>query len=176
MAKKKTNNRFAVIDFETANGYRETVCSVGVVIVEDCKIVDKFYSLINPQTKYFEKHCVAAHGLRYNDVKNSPKFSEVWEKVDKMIGNSPIVAHNAAFEKSCINACSRAFDTNNDYQYIDTLKLSRKYNKHLDSHKLNILCEDIGYDLKNYHNALADAEACAMVFINFIKNNKVIDI
>ena len=109
MAKKKTNNRFAVIDFETANGYRETVCSVGVVIVEDCKIVDKFYSLINPQTKYFEKHCVAAHGLRYNDVKNSPKFSEVWEKVDKMIGNSPIVAHNAAFEKSCINACSVSY-------------------------------------------------------------------
>ena len=44
MVKRKTNNRFAVIDFETANGYRETVCSVGVVIIENCKIVDKFYS------------------------------------------------------------------------------------------------------------------------------------
>lgn len=54
MVKRKTNNRFAVIDFETANGYRETVCSVGVVIVENCKIVDKFYSLINPQTKYLK--------------------------------------------------------------------------------------------------------------------------
>lgn len=174
MVNKKPNNRFAVLDFETANGFRETVCSVGIVIVEKNKIVDKFYSLINPQTKYFEKHCVAAHGLKHNDVKNAPKFPDVWEIVDKMIGASPIVAHNAAFEKSCINACSKTFDTNNDYQYIDTLKLSRKYNKHLTSHKLNILCEEIGYDFKNHHNALDDAEACAMILINFIKNKKEI--
>lgn len=80
MVKRKTNNRFAVIDFETANGYRETVCSVGVVIVENCKIVDKFYSLINPQTKYFEKHCVAAHGLQYKDVKNSLNFLKCGKK------------------------------------------------------------------------------------------------
>ena len=39
MAKRKTNNRFAVIDFETANGYRETVCSVGVVIVENLSLI-----------------------------------------------------------------------------------------------------------------------------------------
>lgn len=33
---------FAAIDFETANGRRSSVCSVGVVIVHDGKIVDKF--------------------------------------------------------------------------------------------------------------------------------------
>ena len=37
---------FAAIDFETANGYRTSVCSVGVVIVEDGKIVDTYYHLI----------------------------------------------------------------------------------------------------------------------------------
>ena len=37
---------FAAIDFETANNERSSVCSVGVVIVRDGEIVDKFYSLI----------------------------------------------------------------------------------------------------------------------------------
>ena len=37
---------FAAIDFETANNERSSVCSVGVVIVRDGEIADRFYSLI----------------------------------------------------------------------------------------------------------------------------------
>ena len=39
---------FAAIDFETANGQRTSVCSVGIVIVRNGKIVDRIYSLIRP--------------------------------------------------------------------------------------------------------------------------------
>ena len=35
---------FAAIDFETANYNRSSVCSVGIVIVREGKIVDYFYS------------------------------------------------------------------------------------------------------------------------------------
>ena len=35
-------NNFAAIDFETANNERSSVCSVGIVVVRDGKIVDKF--------------------------------------------------------------------------------------------------------------------------------------
>ena len=37
---------FAAIDFETANGKRTSVCSVGVVIVREGKITNKIYRLI----------------------------------------------------------------------------------------------------------------------------------
>ena len=37
---------FAAIDFETANQYRSSVCSVGVVIVRNGEVAEKFYSLI----------------------------------------------------------------------------------------------------------------------------------
>lgn len=36
---------FAAIDFETANHNRSSICSVGVVIVENEIIVDKVYRL-----------------------------------------------------------------------------------------------------------------------------------
>ena len=39
---------FAAIDFETANGKRTSVCSVGVVIVREGKITNKIYRLIRP--------------------------------------------------------------------------------------------------------------------------------
>ena len=48
---------FAAIDFETANNERSSVCSVGIVIVRDGKIVDKFYSLIKPEPEYYNYWC-----------------------------------------------------------------------------------------------------------------------
>ena len=43
---------FAAIDFETANGCRSSVCSVGVVVVRGGELVDTFYSLIQPEPNY----------------------------------------------------------------------------------------------------------------------------
>lgn len=39
---------FVAIDFETANGNRASVCSVGIVIVKNGKIINKLYRLIRP--------------------------------------------------------------------------------------------------------------------------------
>ena len=44
---------FAAIDFETANGKRTSVCSVGVVIVREGKITNKIYRLIRPRPNYY---------------------------------------------------------------------------------------------------------------------------
>lgn len=44
---------FAAIDFETANFERSSVCSVGIVVVRNGEIVDKFYSLIKPEPEYY---------------------------------------------------------------------------------------------------------------------------
>ena len=40
---------FAAIDFETANRQLTSACAVGLVIVREGKIVDTFYSLIQPE-------------------------------------------------------------------------------------------------------------------------------
>ena len=41
--KTLTMKDFAAIDFETANNERSSVCSVGIVVVRNGEIVDKFY-------------------------------------------------------------------------------------------------------------------------------------
>ena len=53
---------FAAIDFETANGKRTSVCSVGVVIVRNGKIVKKIYRLIRPCPNYYTQWTTAVHG------------------------------------------------------------------------------------------------------------------
>lgn len=49
-----TNNAFVALDFETANGKRTSICSVGMVKVIDNQITESFHTLINPQD-YFSK-------------------------------------------------------------------------------------------------------------------------
>lgn len=166
------NDRFACLDFETANPNRDSVCSVGLVIIENNTIVSKYYSLINPLTTYFNKYCVETHGITYKDVVKSPTFDEIWREVDTIINGSIIVAHNVGFEKSCINACADKFGTNDQYDYLCTLKLARKYLTDMKHHKLNLVCEKLGFTLNNHHNAMSDAEACGKVLIKFKEKYK----
>lgn len=67
-------NNFAAIDFETANGRRSSVCSVGIVIVRDGEIVDKFYSLIHPTPNYYTYWTTQIHGLTRKDTDRQPIF------------------------------------------------------------------------------------------------------
>ena len=162
--KKEKIKDFVALDFETLEGWRASVISVGVVVYENGEIVDCFDSLICPPTKNENWYCVQTHGLTYDDVKDAPTFPEVWEKIDKMIGDKPIVAHNAPFERSCINECANEFGTNADYKYIDTLKLSRNKFKNKKRHTLDEMCNQYRIRLAHHHNALSDAIACGELY------------
>ena len=93
---------FAAIDFETANECRSSVCSVGVVIVRDGEIVDRFYSLIHPEPEYYQWFCRQVHGLGPEDTEDAPVFPYVWEKVAPLIEGLPLVAHNSRFDEGCL--------------------------------------------------------------------------
>lgn len=65
---------FAAIDFETANGRRTSVCSVGVVVVRGGEVVDTLYSLIRPRPNFYSRFTTAIHGLSYEDTAQAPRF------------------------------------------------------------------------------------------------------
>jgi hypothetical protein len=50
-----------------------------------------------------------------------------------------------------------------DYQFYDTLRAARRAYPELPNHQLHTVARVCGYDLKNHHHALADAEACAWI-------------
>ena len=99
---------FAAIDFETANGRRTSVCSVGVVVVRGGEVVDTFYSLIRPRPNFYSRFTTAIHGLRYEDTADAPDFAEVWRQVAPRIEGLPLVAHNSPFDEGCLRAVFEA--------------------------------------------------------------------
>ena len=155
---------FAAIDFETANNERTSVCSVGVVIVRDGEIVDTFYSLIQPEPNYYNYWCSQVHGLTRQDTEEAPVFPEVWKQIEPMIEGLPLVAHNKAFDESCLKAVFRCYQMDYpDYEFYCTCVASRKAFPQAENHQLHTISRLCGYELKNHHHALADAEACAWI-------------
>lgn len=155
---------FAAIDFETANNERTSVCSVGVVIVRNGEFVDSFYSLIQPEPNYYNYWCTQVHGLTRNDTEEAPAFPEVWKQVEPLIEGLPLVAHNKAFDESCLKAVFRCYQMDYpDYEFFCTCVASRKAFPDAENHQLHTISELCGYHLENHHHVLADAEACAWI-------------
>ena len=70
-------DNFVAIDFETANHHPTSVCSVGVAIVRNGEIVEKFYRLVKPTPNYYCGWATDCHGLRACDTDDAASFAEV---------------------------------------------------------------------------------------------------
>ena len=161
---------FAAIDFETANECRSSVCSVGVVVVREGEIVERFYSLIRPIPEYYRYFCSKVHGLCNNDTGNAPLFPAVWRQIEPLIEGLPLVAHNAMFDEGCLREVHRAYGMDYpEYEFHDTLQASRRtFGNTLPNHQLHTTAMACGYDLTAHHHALADAEAAAAIALKIL--------
>lgn len=159
---------FAAIDFETANFNRTSVCSVGIVIYRNGIKVDDFYSLIKPYPNYYNYQCMQVHGLTKNDTQNAPLFPDVWKQIETLIEGLPLVAHNKAFDETCLKSVFRHYQMDYpEYPFFCTLLQSRRIWP-AGRHNLDIIAERCGYNLENHHHALADAEACAAIALQIL--------
>lgn len=161
---------FAAIDFETANGSRSSVCSVGVVVVRGGRRVDSFYSLIRPRPNYYSPFTTAIHGLTCADTDSAPDFAEVWREVAPRIEGLPLVAHNSPFDEGCLRAAFELYGMPYpDYRFFCTCRAARRFfGRSLPNHQLHTVSAACGFDLERHHHALADAEACAHIALRIL--------
>ena len=165
---------FAAIDFETANGKRSSICSVGIVLVECGQIVDSIYQLIRPYPDYYTHWTTEVHGLTKRDTADAPDFGTAWPFIARRIEGLPLVAHNSVFDEGCLKAAHEAFDLAYPaYRFHCTCRLSRRLYPDLPNHRLETVAEHCGCDLYMHHHALADAEACALIAVRMMREKGV---
>lgn len=157
-------NTFVALDFETANNHRSSICSVGMVFIENGLVVDKYYELIKPVPNFYNYWNTKVHGLVFNDTEYAEEFSELWSDISKRIKNMPLVAHNSVFDEACLKAVLSAYDLPiHQNPFLCTYRKSKSVFPNLPNHKLTTVSKYLGFNLDNHHNALADAEACAHI-------------
>ena len=157
-------NSFTAIDFETAQGYRWSICQVGLIRVENGEIVKQINLLVQPPHNYYWDRFIDIHGITPEDTENAPTFDIVWPQIEPYITGQHVVAHNGfSFDFHCIkqtleyyNLCVPEYDKHCTY---------RIYGSNLAS-----LCEEYKIEL-NHHDALSDASACAKLFQLYLLEN-----
>jgi DNA polymerase-3 subunit epsilon len=152
---------FVTIDFETAKYSQESACSVGLVKFVSGEITDTFYSLIRPPRLYIRPDFTAIHGLTVDDVKDAPKFKDIWGSgIRPFIGDFPLAAHNAAFDMGVLGAVLTWYKLEiPSLSFFCTCNLARRTWLGLKSYSLTKLAENFGI-VYNAHNALDDALTC----------------
>lgn len=162
---------FTAIDFETGSGYMNSVCQVGLVKVENGIIKDSFVELIKPPNNFIRYDwTINCHGISPSDTANAPTFAESYPKWKHFVENQILVAHNVRFDYECLTTCLRDFcNINMSFKTYCTM---RTWAGAFKSKSLAACCQGNNIELKNHHNALADAMACAELFILAVKSGR----
>ena len=95
---------FAAIDFEGANAELTSACSIGVVVVKDDLIAERFYSLIKPVPNRYDFWTTKVHGITYKDTNHAELFPAVWAKISDHVKGLPMVAHGISFDQRVLKA------------------------------------------------------------------------
>ena len=162
---------FVALDFETANQYLTSVCSVGVVIVRDGQIVEKSHHLVRPQPDFFSRWASDSHGITTDDTSKAPLFPDVWKVIASKIDGLPIIAYNKNFDEECLKRCHELYKMQYpDYSFECTLSAARRKFPALPNHQLHTVSSHIGYKMRNSEHALADAEACAEIAMKVLQD------
>lgn len=162
---------YVVIDLETT-GLSPSFCEIielSGVRFRNNALVDTFSSLIKPQAPIPEL-IQNLTGITDKMVETAPSLETILPQFLEFIGDDIIVGHNVTFDirflqYSCNNILN--VDFNNDY--IDTLRLSRKYIKDTENHKLSTLAQHFGITPEAAHRALADCITTNDIYSNLQK-------
>lgn len=158
---------FAAIDFEAANGKVTSACSMGLVIVRGDEIVERFYSLMKPVPNKYDFYTTKVHGISYKDTNNADLFPAVWDKVADKVQGLSFVAHGISFDERVLKALHQLYNIPYpNYPFYCTHLGSQQLLPELENHKLHTVAKHFGFELEHRHNALADAEACAVIAMN----------
>lgn len=149
---------------------RDKIVEIGMVELVDLVPTGRsFHRFINPlRPMPFEAFKI--HGLSDEFLSGFPNFGapEICDEMLDFIGDAPLIAHNAEFDRKFLNAELREIGLAQIPQSrcIDTMMLARKKYPGAPA-SLDALCRRFAIDLKDRskHGALIDAKLLAAVYL-----------
>ena len=154
----------AVIDFETTGMSPETggrATEVAIVLLEDGRVVDRYQSLMNAGV-WIPPFITQLTGITNAMVREAPPAAEVMREAARFVGDAPMVAHNASFDRKFWQGELARLELAAPQPFACTVLLSRRLYPQAPNHKLGTLVDFHGLPRTGQaHRALADAEMAA---------------
>ncbi len=165
--------KIASFDVETCQRRNGSICSVGVVLFDGGKEIKSYHSLVRPHESIYSTgwYFWNIHGINKWDVKYSPEFPDVYEKLYEFFNEADVVvAHNAAFDMGHLRGVLKLYDLPLvPFMQACSCKAAKTLHPELNSHKLNVMAEHFGWSFK-HHDALEDARICGQLMCRLTQN------
>jgi len=163
-------NEFAVIDVETANPDRSSICQIGVILCnKDGAILKKQKTFINPQDWFYPLFVEEIHKINEEMVKDAPTFAQWGERLNGYLDGRVVLQHSRFDMDAISRACYKHGVSIPKSTWLDNLAVARRAWPDMAKHKggkghsLPVLCGHFNYEY-NPHDGLEDACAALHVF------------
>lgn len=160
---------YIAFDFETTgfSNYNDRIIEIGAVYFENGVPVKTFGTLVNPGM-LISPAASSVNGITDAMVEDAPNDEQAAAQFadflgEAMMGNIPLVAHNAKFDLGFLLAMFKRHGYDCDLRSYDTMAISRSYLS-LESNKQNDVAAHFGLVNENAHRALDDALTCGKIF------------
>ena len=163
--------REIVLDTETTGFDPKTgdrLIEVGCIEIYDLLPTGRtFHRLVNPE-RLIPPEAIRVHGITDDHVKDAPKFHEIAADLLEFVGDAPLIAHNANFDRNFIDFEYSRIGQKPPAQerWIDTLQLAQKRFPGMPN-SLDALCKRFKISLvdRTLHGALIDSRLLAEVYL-----------
>jgi DNA polymerase III subunit epsilon len=163
--------REIIFDTETTglDPKQERIIEIGAIELENRFPTGRtFHHYIYPDGRKVDPGALAVHGISDADLAGKPLFSAIADAFLEFVGDGKLVAHNAGFDKSFLNAELARMDRQPvpDDSFVDTLAIARRRHP-MGPNSLDALCKRYGISNahRTKHGALLDSELLAEVYI-----------
>ncbi|MDR3765575.1 MAG: PolC-type DNA polymerase III, partial [Butyricicoccus sp.] len=163
-----------VFDLETTGlkPSTEEITEIAAVLVRDGQIIDSFQTYVNPH-KPIPAEITELTGISDETVRDAPDLADAVPRFLEFAGERPLIAHNAGFDMSFLNAATKRLGIERAFTSIDTLEMSRILLPYLNKHKLNVLAKELAVGPFEHHRASEDATVLARIWIKLVDKMRV---
>ena len=154
--------------FEPAQGHR--LVEIACLEIEDFIPTGRHFHVYVDPCRDMPIEAERVHGLSGDFLRGKPRFesAEVVDAFLDFVGDAPIVAHNAGFDRAFVNHELQLCRRTNicETRWIDTLALAKKRFPGMHN-SLDALCKRFRISLseREKHGALIDARLLAAVYL-----------
>lgn len=166
---EKVVDTYVSLDLETTglSPKQDRIIEIGAVKVVEGKAVSTYQTYISPGRKLSDK-VVKLTGITDDILENAPEIKDVIHELLEFIGDHILVGHQLHFDYAFVKRAAVNNKLGFEKEGIDTLKLSRKLLPHMESKRLEYLCQHFEIP-HSPHRALADAQATSDLFLKLSK-------